>query len=54
MIADFTGVSDPYEPPVDPDLVLDTTALTPEECAQAVVLHLGSEGYISCESQEEA
>jgi sulfate adenylyltransferase len=54
MIADFTGVSDPYEPPVDPDLVLDTTALTPEECAQAVVLHLGSEGYISSESREEA
>jgi sulfate adenylyltransferase len=47
VIADFTGVSDPYEPPGDPDLVLDTTALTPEECAQTIVMHLENERYIS-------
>ena len=45
-IANFTGVSDPYEKPTEADLVLDTTHLTPEECAQAIVLHLERDGYI--------
>jgi adenylylsulfate kinase len=33
----FTGVSDPYEEPVNPDLVLDTVRLTPDDAAAAVV-----------------
>ncbi len=33
-IARFTGISDPYEPPVNPDLVLDTARFTLEECQQ--------------------
>ena len=35
-IADFTGVSAPYEEPIDPDIRIDTTAMTPRESA----LHL--------------
>ena len=30
-IKEFTGVSDPYEPPLDPELTLDTENETPEE-----------------------
>ena len=30
-IPEFTGVSDPYEPPEDPELVVETEGRTPEE-----------------------
>jgi adenylylsulfate kinase len=36
-IADFTGVSQPYEPPVSPEVELDTRLETPEESAQKVI-----------------
>jgi adenylyl-sulfate kinase len=36
-IKGFTGVDDPYEEPVEPELVLDTEVLTPEEAAQVVI-----------------
>ncbi len=36
-IKEFTGVSDPYEPPESPELVLDTESETPEESAQKVI-----------------
>jgi bifunctional enzyme CysN/CysC len=35
-IAEFTGVSSPYEPPVDASLILDTSELTIEECVERV------------------
>ncbi len=46
LIEEFTGVSDPYEEPLDGDVVLDTTDLSPEESAQQIILHLEREGYI--------
>jgi sulfate adenylyltransferase len=46
LIPSFTGVSDPYEPPADADLVVKTAETSPEEAAQAVILHLEREGYI--------
>ncbi len=36
-IANFTGVSAPYEIPEQPDIVLDTTACTADECAECLV-----------------
>jgi adenylyl-sulfate kinase len=36
-IADFTGVSSPYEPPTNADLVLDTVRQTPAQSAQQVL-----------------
>ncbi|MFQ5799428.1 MAG: bifunctional sulfate adenylyltransferase/adenylylsulfate kinase [Bacteroidota bacterium] len=47
IIKEFTGISDPYEEPDDADIVLDTTDSSPEECVQAVILHLEKEGYIA-------
>ncbi|MEJ6949813.1 adenylyl-sulfate kinase [Natronospora cellulosivora (SeqCode)] len=35
-IKDFTGVSAPYEEPIDPFLVLDTDKLTVEECVNKI------------------
>jgi len=46
LIPQFTGISDPYEPPADAQVVSDTSDATPEETAQAIILHLEREGYI--------
>jgi adenylylsulfate kinase len=42
----FTGVSDPYEPPEAPDVVLDTDQEEPEESARKVVEKLEFFGYL--------
>jgi sulfate adenylyltransferase len=42
----LTGVSDPYEEPVDADLVLDTQEVGPEECADRIMLRLTELGYL--------
>src|SRR3954470_718648 len=39
-IENFTGVSDPYEPPLDPDLTLDTHAEQPRESAAKVLAYI--------------
>jgi adenylylsulfate kinase len=39
-IKEFTGVSDPYEPPENPELVLDTEQETPEESARKILVYL--------------
>jgi adenylyl-sulfate kinase len=39
-IKEFTGVSDPYEPPLNPELTLDTENETPEESAQKILAYL--------------
>jgi len=36
-IREFTGISDPYEPPIAPELVLDTSRLTVEDAARQVL-----------------
>lgn len=41
-----TGVSDPYIPPKNPEITIDTTAMSPEEAAQEVLLYLDEEGYL--------
>jgi adenylylsulfate kinase len=39
-IKEFTGVSDPYEPPENPELVLDTEHESPEQSAQKIIAYL--------------
>jgi sulfate adenylyltransferase len=46
LVKEFTGISDPYEVPTDADVTIDTTATTPAEAAQEVLLHLEREGYL--------
>jgi adenylyl-sulfate kinase len=43
----FTGISDPYEEPDDPDLRLDTVACRPDEAADLVVGHLEKLGLVT-------
>lgn len=46
QISAFTGVSDPYETPVLPELVLDTLTRTPRESGQEVLEYLERHGYM--------
>lgn len=46
LIKEFTGISDPYEVPENPELTLDTSECTPDEAAQRIILKLESLGYI--------
>ncbi len=51
-IKDFTGVDDPYEPPLDPELTLDTVSQTPEENAHAILAWLVERGFVRGETQD--
>ena len=42
----FTGVDDPYEPPANPEVTLDTSALSVQQCVDAIIDKLLSMGYI--------
>jgi adenylyl-sulfate kinase len=46
-IKNFTGVSDPYEPPVNPDVTIDSSKETVEQGIEKVVGKLRELGYIS-------
>ena len=45
LIKQFTGVSDPYEEPLDAEVKLDTSHIGPEQAAQQILLYLEKEGY---------
>jgi sulfate adenylyltransferase len=46
LIPEFTGVSDPYEVPENPEIRIDTTNFSPAQAAQEIFLHLLREGYL--------
>jgi sulfate adenylyltransferase len=46
LIKEFTGISDPYEPPAVAQVVIDTTSTTAEDAAQQILVKLEEEGYI--------
>jgi adenylylsulfate kinase len=48
-IKEFTGVSDPYEEPSEPEIVLDTEAHGPEESAALVISELERLGLLPVE-----
>lgn len=43
----FTGVDDPYEPPLSPEIVIHNDQLTPQEAAAQVIRHLESQGMLA-------
>jgi len=45
-IKQFTGIDSPYEPPVSPELHLDTAALDAEQAAERVLFYLRQRGII--------
>ena len=46
ILKEFTGISDPYEEPEHPEVIIDTQDYTPSEAAQHLLLKLESLGYI--------
>lgn len=46
-IPSFTGVTDPYEPPVAPELTLSTEGITVDEGVERVIEALRARGYLS-------
>ncbi|MBE0584047.1 MAG: adenylyl-sulfate kinase, partial [Desulfofustis sp.] len=46
-IKGVTGITDPYHPPVSPELRIDTSKVTPLEAAQEIMLYLQQQGYVA-------
>lgn len=46
-IRNFTGVDDPYEPPLDPEVIVPTHTETPEDSAARILATLEELGYLA-------
>lgn len=46
LISGMTGIDDPYEPPADAELTIDTTDLPIGEASRTVLWYLGTNGWI--------
>jgi adenylylsulfate kinase len=46
-IPQFTGISDPYEPPLAPEVAVDTSREAPEESAARILATLERLGLVS-------
>jgi adenylylsulfate kinase len=46
-IKEFTGISAPYEAPLQPELVLDTNRQSVDESVEAILRYLGDKGYLA-------
>jgi sulfate adenylyltransferase len=49
QITNFTGVDDPYEAPVDPEMTLNTIDFSPNQNAGRIIDLLEEYGYLNCE-----
>jgi sulfate adenylyltransferase len=49
-IAQFTGISDPYEAPERAEVTLETLQMTPDEAAHAILLKLEGMGLLGARS----
>jgi adenylylsulfate kinase len=47
VVKDFTGISSPYEPPLDAEVVVDTGQQSLAQCVQQVMLALRARGTLS-------
>ena len=46
VIKQFTGISDPYEEPISPEIKIDTASAGPEEIIEILVKQIKLLGYI--------
>lgn len=53
-IENFTGISDPYEEPLHPEIICETDKENPEESAAKIMARLEESGYIPKAQREEA
>ena len=52
IIPEFTGISDPYETPENPEIRIDTADKSPMQAAQVIMLYLLREGYLDLGDEE--
>ena len=45
-VKEFTGISAPYEEPLNPELTIDTSTMTVDESTRIVIQHLEQKGYV--------
>ncbi len=50
-IRDFTGIDSPFEQPTDPELTIDTSRMSPSECAQIAMGYLNEQGLLSARAK---
>jgi sulfate adenylyltransferase len=53
-IKEFTGISDPYEPPLNPEITLETETHSSEENARRIMAELARRGFVRSEHSVEA
>jgi len=46
-VKDFTGISAPYEEPLNPELTIDSSKLSVEESTRAILNYLEEKGYVT-------
>src|SRR3989440_8790170 len=46
QLKNFTGIDDPYEPPLAPELTIDATGTSPQQAAALVLAYLVKQGLI--------
>tara|TARA_R110002033_G_scaffold1198_4_gene11198 strand:+ start:8816 stop:10723 length:1908 start_codon:yes stop_codon:yes gene_type:complete len=46
-IKNFTGIDSPYEPPLNPELRINTVGQSPEDAAEAILDYLKEKGFLS-------
>jgi sulfate adenylyltransferase len=49
VLKQFTGIDDPYEEPLHPEITLDTSVKSTREAVHDIILHLESEGYLGAQ-----
>lgn len=49
-IKHFTGIDDPYEPPLNPEITLDTVSQSAEENARRIIRYLFTQGFVQSAS----
>jgi len=50
-IKDFTGIDDPYDPPLHAEITLNTVSHTPDQNARLILNHLIQRGFVRAASQ---
>jgi sulfate adenylyltransferase len=51
LIKEFTGISDPYEAPTNPELAINTSEFSADEAVERILEHLHAEGFLALESE---
>jgi adenylylsulfate kinase-like enzyme len=52
ILKEFTGISDPYEAPLDPEMSIETEGRSPADCAAEIISNLEKLGFLSPVAEE--